>query len=75
MYSAHDNQGQRVDELPDCIGKVHVCDEANQQSRSSSPTTTIIINSKIATSSLQTKTTNYQSTLKAETGRKMHWCA
>lgn len=37
MYSAHNNQGQSVDELPDCVGKVHFCDEANQQSRSSSP--------------------------------------
>ncbi len=73
MYSAHNNQGQNVDELPDCVGKVHFCDEANQQSRSSPSTAIIIINNKIATSSVQTKTTNYQSTLKDESGRKMCW--
>jgi len=37
MYSAHNNQDLSVDELPDCVGKVYICDEANQQSRPSFP--------------------------------------
>lgn len=64
MRSACTILGQSADEQPDCVGKAHFSEEANQQ------TAIIIINSRIASSSLQTNTTNYQSRWKHEKQEK-----